>query len=201
MRIAQRKLGPADHGRPVTAEELADAEYVEGFRYEVVNGLLEVSLESMEAEIDLENWLLRKMEDYEDRQQDLIVWTANNAQVEVPTTPQCTVLKPDLALYQFEPIGKPLTDWMWRDVSPLIVAEIAVDGNKTKDFVRNVDLYFQVPSVAEYWVLDGREGPENLVLTTRRRHGGRWWIHEVPYGETYTTRTLPEFELLIDPRR
>ena len=201
MTPTKLKFGPADHGRRVTAEELAEAEYVGGYKYEIIDGLFVVAPEPTDREVQLENWLLRKLEAYEDRQQDFIIWTANNAQVVVPTVQWQTFLEPDIALYQFTPLGKPVSDWKWEDVSPLVVAEVLVDGDPDKDLVRNVDLYFEVPSIAEYWILDGRENPDEPLLIARRRWGSRWVITEVPYGETYTTRTLPGFELLIDPRR
>jgi len=69
-----------------------------------------------------------------------------------------------------------------------------------KDLFRNVELYFEVPSIREYWVLDAREDPDHPTMLVHRRYGGRWRVLEVGFGETYTTRLLPGFELLIDPR-
>jgi hypothetical protein len=38
-------------------------------------------------------------------------------------------------------------------------------------------------------------------LLAHRRHGKQWRIKEVPPGESYTTRLLPDFELIVDPDR
>jgi hypothetical protein len=43
MPPAKLKFGPADHGRRVTADELTDAEYVECFLYEIIDGGFYVS--------------------------------------------------------------------------------------------------------------------------------------------------------------
>jgi len=62
-------------------------------------------------------------------------------------------------------------------------------------------LYFQVPSIWEYWLVDGLEDAERPSLRVHRRRGKRWHIIDVAAGETYTTKLLPGFELMLDPRR
>lgn len=195
------RFGPADHGRPVTADEAADADYAEGFKYEVIDGRFYVSPQPNLPEHSLERWLRRKLERFADDHPDVIGWVANKARVFVPDRPELTVPEPDLAVYRNFPFDVPIRDLNWEEVSPVVVAEVLVDADPEKDLVRNVDLYFQVPSVAEYWVLDGRDNPDEPLLVARRRWEARWVITEVPYGETYTTPTLPGFDLLIDPRR
>lgn len=37
------KVGPTDHGRPMTLEDFIDAEAVEGYRYELARGVIEVT--------------------------------------------------------------------------------------------------------------------------------------------------------------
>ena len=195
------KFGPADHGRPVTAEELADAEYVEGYKYEVIDGRFYMSPAPNLSEGFLDDWLYDKLRDFVRAHPAVANKVSDGARVFVPGRPELTAPEPDLAVYRDFPFDTPIRDMNWEEVSPVIVAEVLVDGDPDKDLVRNVDLYFQVPSIAEYWVLDGRENPDEPLLIARRRWGSRWVITEVPYGETYTTRTLPGFELLIDPRR
>jgi hypothetical protein len=53
-----------------------------------------------------------------------------------------------------------------------------------------------------YELIDGRLSVlPQPNLPASRRHGKRWRITQVPFGETYTTRLLPDFALLVDPRR
>jgi Uma2 family endonuclease len=111
------------------------------------------------------------------------------------------VPEPDLAAYRDFPEDTPISQLSWERLSPLIVAEVLVDGDADKDTVRNVELYFHVPSIAEYWILDGRASVARPQLIVHRRWGRGWRIHTNQYGDTYTPRTLPGFELLIDPRR
>lgn len=201
MAAVQLKFGPADHGRPVTADELAEAEYAEGFRYEVIDGRLFASALPNLPENYLETWLLQKLWAYAAGPLAPAGRVTTKARVFVPGRSGLTAPEPDLALYPDFPIGTPIPELRWQDVSPALVAELLVDSDPEKDLVRNVQLYLQVPSVLEYWVLDGREDAGEPTLTVRRRHRGRWVLTEVPFGESYSSKSFPGFELLVDPRR
>lgn len=200
MATVQLELGPADHGRPVSADDLDGAEYVGGFKYEVIDGRLYASPLPNMPENDLESWLRDHLAEYARTRPERNARVTNKARVFIPDRPELTVPEPDLAYYQPYPFGVPRRDLRWQDYSPLVVAEVLVDSDPDKDLVRNVDLYFQVPGIAEYWVLDGREDPDEPLLIARRRYRNRWLLREVPFGDTFTTPTLPGFELVVDPR-
>jgi len=201
MAAVQLKFGPADHGRPVTEEELEGAEYEEGYKYEIIDGEFYVSPLPNLPENRLERWLRRKLEQYADEHPEICGWVTSKGRVFVPDRPELTVPEPDLAGYRENLDDLEDDDSNWREVSPFIVTEVLVDSDPEKDLVRNVELYLQVPSIKEYWILDGRDNARQPILIARRRYGSRWLIQEVPYGETYRTPTLPGFELLIDPRK
>jgi hypothetical protein len=61
-------------------------------------------------------------------------------------------------------------------------------------------LHQQVPSIKEYWRLDGRDDPERPSLRVHRQFGGRWRVIDLGAGERYTTRLLPGVELIVNPR-
>jgi Uma2 family endonuclease len=195
------KFAPADHGRRVTLDEFEAAEYEPGFKYEIIDGRLFASPQPNAPEQFLETWLRDKLADYGRDRPELAARVCTKARVFVPGRPDLTVPEPELAYYQPYPVDTPIGDLKWEDMTPLVVAEVLVDGNSGKDLVRNVDLYFQVPGIEEYWVLDGREIPGEPLLIARRRYRDRWVLTEVPFGDTYKTATLPGFELVIDPRR
>jgi Uma2 family endonuclease len=195
------KFGPADHGREVTAEESEEADYVEGYKYEVIDGRFYVVPIADLPEQTLEGWLRRKLERYAEVHPDVVNWVTPKARVFVPDRPELTVPEPDLAAYRDFPFGEEVGEVGWQDISPLIVAEVLVGGDADKDLVRNVELYHAVPSIVEYWVFDGRPNPARPHLLVHRRWGNGWRTRQIPYGETYTTRTLPGFELLIDPKK
>src|SRR4029077_5550260 len=112
-----------------------------------------------------------------------------------PTCPE-----PDLAAYADYPLGTPLNELRWQELPPILVVEV-MTGGRYKDLVRNVELYLLVPSIKEYWVIDAHDDPDHPSLIQHRRHGRRWIVREFPYGSTFTTKLLPGFRLIIDPRK
>jgi Uma2 family endonuclease len=123
------------------------------------------------------------------------------ARVFIPDRPDATVPEPDVAAYHDFPHDTPLRNLRWEDVSPILVVEVLDEDNPDKDLDRNVKLYRQVPSIQEYWVIDPRPDPEQPTLIVYRRSGKRWRKSTIDPGDTYTTRFLPDFELIVDPRR
>jgi Uma2 family endonuclease len=192
------KLGPADHGRAVEEDEFESAEFTPGFKYEIIHGRLYVSPIANLPEGWLERWLFRRLDFYSTQHPEIINFVYK-ARVFVPDRPRLTVPEPDVAAYHRFPVEIAIADMDWRNVSPILVAEV-MTGDPEKDLERNVKLYWQVPSIREYWVLDGRESQDRPTLKVYRRYGKRWLVRDYPYGSSYTTRLLPEFELRIDPR-
>jgi Uma2 family endonuclease len=117
----------------------------------------------------------------------------------VPGEEETTTPEPDLAVYRDFPRHLLAEEVNWEQVSPILVAEVVSEDDPDKDLDRNVELYRQVPSIREYWVLDPRRDPNRPSLRAYRRRGGRWQrpINVAP-GGTYETRLLPGFVLLLD---
>ena len=199
MSTVHLKYGPADHGRLLPIDEYESADYEEGYKYEVIDGRLVVAPIANLTENRAENWLLRKVQRYAEDHPEVIRFATNKARVFVPGRPRLTVPEPDIAAYHDFPADE--DDTRWADVSPVLVGEVLVEGDPEKDLVRNVDLFFRVPSVREYWVLDCREGWSRPTLIQHRRYGTRWLVREYPFGSTFTPKLLPGFSLLIDPRK
>ena len=200
MNATQLRLGPADHGRPLSLDEYESADYDPGFKYEIIDGRLYVSPAPNFAESVLETWLTRHLMIYSHAHPDVINYVAPKSRVFVHKRKKATVPEPDLAVYQGLDLSRAFRDIHWRDLGPVMVAEVLVEGDARKDLERNPDLYFDVPSVREYWVLDGRENPNRPTLIQHRRYGTRWVVREFPYGTVFATKILPEFALQINPR-
>ena len=195
------KLGPADHGRPMTFEAFMAGDYEEGYQYELIDGRLYVSPAANLPQDWVERWLHGKLDRYAREHPDIINYVTAGARVFVPGRRRITTPEPDLAAYHDFPLHLPLRRLRWQDVSPILVGEVLSIDDPDKDLVRNVELYFLVPSIKEYWVLDTRDDPDRPTLRVHRRHGSRWRVIDLAYGDTYTTKLLPGFELIIDPRR
>jgi Uma2 family endonuclease len=194
------KLGPADHGRPLSPEEFHTAGWQSGYRYELIHGKLYVSPAPDLPQNWLEMWLLGKLSLYVLQRPEIINFVTTKARVFVPDEPDATRPEPDLAAYQSFPHDIPITQMDWRNVSPLLVVEVVGENDPEKDLERNVELYLHVPSIREYWILDPRMDADNPTLLVYRKRGQRWQrLIEVSPGETYTTRLLPGFSLRVNP--
>lgn len=196
------KTGPADHGQPMTLDEFMGSDFEKGYHYELIDGRLYVSpLPEVPSGL-LESWIYWVLKRYCEARPGILNFVYNKARVFVPGRRGVTTPEPDVAAYRDFPLHKPFRKIRWQDVSPLLVVEVISPDDPHKDLIRNVALYLQVPSIREYWVLDPREDPERPSLIVYRRRGRKWQPPiEVPAGETYTTRLLPGFELVLDPRR
>lgn len=194
-------LGLADHGRLVTDDEFEDAEFEPGYLYELIDGRLYVLPVPNPSENDLEEWLGYKLRVYAHQAPEFINKVTAKARVFVPGRPGTTVPVPDIAAYKDYPFELPARARNWRNVSPILVVEVLVDSDPHKDLVRNVELYLHVPSIREYWVLDGRDDPDEPKLVVRRRRGRAWMRpRTIDFGESYSTALLPSFRLIVDPR-
>jgi Uma2 family endonuclease len=194
------KLGPADHGRPISYDQYLAGDYEAGYKYELINGELCVSPEANYPEDRLRRWIDSWLSRYARQHPDVINYVTASSRVFVPGRRATTCPEPDLAAYHDFPRHLPSREVTWGMVSPVLVIEVLVDGPPEKDLVRNVDLYLRTPSIREYWVIDGRENPDRPTLITHRRFGQRWVVRGHPFGSTYTPRLLPGFNLVIDPR-
>lgn len=195
----QTRLGPRDHGRPMSLAEFDASRFREGRKYELIDGKVYVTHLPELPEDLLEKWLFLKLWVYSGLHPAIINHVTDKARVFVPSRRQVTVPEPDLAAYHNFPKHLAHSVLRWRDVSPILVGEIMSRHDPKKDLVRNVELYLQVPSIKEYWLLDGRKDPDRPTIRVHRRHGKRWRIIELAYGDTYTTKLLPGFALTVDP--
>ena len=195
----QLYLTPKDQGRALSLEEFERADSLEGYLYELIDGKLEVSpLPDMPHE-ELRDWLRDHLNNYIQQHPEIINHVKAPARVFVPNRQGVTAPEPDVVAYRDFPLHLPLRQRRWRDFSPILVAEIISADTAEKDLVRNRELYLQVPSIREYWILDPRDDANRPALTVHRRRGQRWQQSiEIASGQTYTTRLLPDFVLVME---
>jgi Uma2 family endonuclease len=195
------KLGPLDHGLPMTFEEYMAGDYQEGYRYELIDGRLYVSPLPNFPEDWVNTWLRTSLQVYAQANPRVINYVCGPGRVFVPDRPGTTTPEPDVLAYKNFRRPRRIRDIRWQDVSPILVGEVLSANDPGKDLVRNVALYLQVPSIKEYWILDAREDADYPSMLVYRRRGRRWQEPiEVGPGETYTTPLLPGFALALDTR-
>jgi len=198
--VTALRLGLKDQGTPLSLEAFLSASYQAGYKYELINGKLAVSPETNLPEYRVQIWLYDILRAYSKTHQAAINFVAPGGRVFVPGGGEVTAPEPDFVAYKDFPLDLPDDEVHWEDVSPVLVAEVLSPETPDKDLVRNVDLYFRVPSIKEYWVLDGRQSTRYPVLIAHRRFGKKWRIQNYPGGSTYTSRLLPDFSMLLDTR-
>jgi Uma2 family endonuclease len=190
----------SDHGKPVSEWDFDIAAFEPGYKFELIDGRLYVAAEPDPPEVILETWLADLLRGYSKKHPDVTNYVFERSRVYVPARQRMTIPEPDIACFADFPLARALgRGFKWNEVSPLIVVEVLVAAEPDKDLVRNVELYLQVPSIREYWVLDGRVEPARPQLIQHRRHGGRWIVKTFEAGSTFTTKLLPGFELVLDP--
>lgn len=194
------KIGPDDHGKRFTAEERRSADYVEGHKYEIIDGRIYVSPVPNAPAGWVEAWVLERLMLYSVSHRDVINYVHPKASVTVPGRPEETAPEPDVAAYHNYPRHLPPQEQDWRNVSPILVVEVmSEEEGEKKDLERNPELYRQVRSIREYWVLDTRASTAEPTLIVYRRQGRRWErLSDVPGGGTYTTSLLPGFTLTLN---
>ena len=196
-------LTPKDHGREIDLEQFERSTGQEGYKYEIIDGRVDVSPVPDLPQNDLEMWLFSKLSEYSQARPGVINFLSTKTRVFVPTRKKATCPEPDIAAYSDYPRHLPRSQRRWQDISPFLVVEVVSEEKPDKDLVRNVALYLEVPSIREYWVLDPRPDPDRPSLQVYRRRGKGWQKPiDVPFGGTYQTpRVLPGFALVVDPDR
>jgi Uma2 family endonuclease len=177
-------LGPDSAGIHLLPREFDRAEFEEGWRYELIRGVLVVSPSPLEEERDpneeLGYWLRR----YKDTNPD--------GSVLDKTLPEQTVStganrrRVDRLLWIG--LGRLPTK---HDVQSVIV-EFVSKGKRNwqRDYVEKRDEYMAI-RVKEYWLIDRFK----RILTVFTRHGKRVKTRVVREDEVFTTPLLPGFEL------
>lgn len=194
----QKRLGHRDHNRELTYEEFMAAAYEEGYKYELIEGRLYASPFPNFPHDRMVRYLNVELAYYHRMHPDIIAEPSSGARVFVSATEKTTCPQPDFALYQHIPSS---WDAKWQDISPLIVIEVVSPDNADKDYIRNVELYQQVPSIREYWIFDrlGKDNGPILRVYHRTTARQKWKIAEYGPRDTYATDLLPGITLPVCP--
>jgi Uma2 family endonuclease len=187
------QFGPADHGRLVGDDDAEGGSFDEGYRYEVIDGRLYVSPQADQPHDWHQRDLFGDLFRYADAFPQVLDCVTTAARVFVPGRVHTTATEPDIAAYRRGP-RRSRDDW--KDYSPVLVVEVLSGDTAEKDLVRNLDLYFRVPSIEEYWIPDVRD-LSNPSMIVHRRGARGWKVLHVALGETYTTSRLPGFAYAV----
>jgi Uma2 family endonuclease len=182
------KIGPADHGRPMSLAEFEHAEVQEGYLYELSRGVIIVS----EVPNRLQMMLLNAVKD----QLYLYKLTHPGRIRIINAGGECKLLvpafeserHPDLSLYLTEP--PPIENaTLWRHWFPEIVIEIVSPSSRKREYEEKPEEYLRL-GAKEYWIVDGRK----KVMVVMRRMRNQWVESTIKPPDLHRTRLLPGLE-------
>jgi Uma2 family endonuclease len=177
-------LGPDSAGLRLTPRQFDHAEFEEGWRYELINGVLVVSPIPLEQERDPNGeleYLLRYYRDYH----------PNGPSLDATLTEHTVKTGPNRRRAD-RVIWAGLGRTPKRGETPTIVVEFVSEGKRSylRDYQAKRDEYLDI-GVREYWIIDRF----SRTLTVFTRPGKRTQSHLVKEREKYSTALLPGFEL------
>jgi Uma2 family endonuclease len=183
------KIGPSDHGKPMSLDDFDRAEVQEGYRYELGRGVIVVS--DLPGRRHRAQWkeIHRQVSVYQVTFPDVIDTLATGDVCKILVPPLDSERHPDLLIYKTseDDIEE---EAVWRTWIPEVVVEIVSLGSELRDYVEKREEYLRF-GIKEYWIVDA-ERQEVLVL---RRWRNRWRERVVSASETDSTRLLPGFVL------
>lgn len=185
------KIGPAQHGQPMTLAEFDHAEVQDGYRYELGHGVIVVSDVPNRRHLAQFTILRRQLAAYDLAHPGSIHTLAGGGECKILVPSFESERHPDLAVYLTPP---PDEEGLWSRWVPAIVIEIVSPGSEQRDYQEKREEYLAF-GVREYWIVDA-DRREVLVL---KRSAGRWRRSVIKPPNIYQTRLLPGFELACQP--
>lgn len=179
-----RIFGPNSNGILMTPREFDRAEFEDGWRYELINGVLIVSPIPLENEADPNDELGYLLRDYRERHPQGAALDA--------TMPERIVRTLENRRRADRVIWAGLGRLPRRHETPTIVAEFVSEGkrDRERDYETKRDEYMEL-GVNEYWIIDRFE--QIMTVWTRQGHRNRKRV--VRANQVYRTDLLPGFEL------
>jgi Uma2 family endonuclease len=179
-----REFGPESAGTLMTLREFDRAEFVDGWRYELINGVLVVSPIPDEAERSPNDELGYWLRSYRDRHPQGASLDCTVFEQTVKT--RRNRRRADRAIWAG--LGRPPR----KGETPTVIAEFVSAGkrDRKRDYEEKRDEYMEI-RVSEYWIIDRFR----RTLTVFTRHGKRIQQRVFTEKQTYSTKLLPGFEL------
>src|SRR5436305_2073609 len=100
------RIGPADHGPPMTLDEFMAGDYEEGYHYELIDGKLYVSPRHEAPQGILEHWIYLALSFYGQEHPEVVNYVTPKARVFVPGRSAVTAPEPGVATYHDFPLGQ-----------------------------------------------------------------------------------------------
>ncbi len=180
----QLEIGPDDNGALLTPEEFDQADFEQGWRYELIHGVLVVSPIPAEGEADpneeLGHWLRSYQESHPQGK------SLDKTLPERHVKSRGNRRKADRLIWCG--LGRPPK----KGESPTIAVEFVSKGkrNRQRDYEEK-RIEYEETGLQEYWIIDRFE----RIMTVYQFSAGRVKKRIIRENQVYTTKLLPGFEL------
>jgi Uma2 family endonuclease len=174
----------------MTLEEFINAEFEEGFLYELSRGVVEVAEVPGPSHGRVVHRVTRLFIHHDDAHPGIINYRAGGGECRIRLPGMISDRHPDQAIYRDpQPPGpSPWTRWI-----PHIVVEIVSQGGEDRDYLVKREEYLAA-GIREYWIID----PEARKMTVLIREGDVWSETIVFEGQPYHSHYLPGLEVHLE---
>jgi Uma2 family endonuclease len=184
---AALRIGPADKGRRMTLEQFIEADWEEGWLYELARGVVDVTEIPRPWHGRIVIRVARMFMQYDIDHPGIIDYQAGGGECRRRLPGMVSDRHPDQAIYlDPEPSGPNV----WTRWVPHIVVEVVSRGGEQRDFVEKREEYLRV-GVREYWILDAVARRMHALV----RAGDVWEETIVGESDVYRTVLLPGLEV------
>jgi Uma2 family endonuclease len=187
MATATRTIGPTDHGRRMKLTAFINADFEEGWLYELARGRIVVTHVPGPNHGLIVMLLADLFAYYAKDHPGVIKFRGGGGECRIRLPGMASDRHPDLAVY-LSPMPRGPAPWV--EWVPAIVVEVLSSGSRRRDLVEKRDEYLRV-GVLEYWVTD----PKRREIRVHSRAGDTWEISTVRGNALHRTHLLPGLEI------
>lgn len=181
------RVGPEDHGRPMSLNDFDRAVGRDGYLYELNKGVIDVVNVPTPGHGRQVRALLRQVTLYEEGHPGVIEFVAGSGDAKLLIGPTQSERHADLSIY-LSP--EPADEDVWSRWVPEIVVEVVSDRSAKRDYEDKPPEYLAL-GVREYWIIDARR----RQMTVLSRWRGQWRERVVKPPKKHSTHLLPGFAL------
>jgi Uma2 family endonuclease len=187
MLKTQTRLGPKDHGRTMSLEEFLDADFAEGYRYELGRGMLIVIEIANPPHFHQVQAIFEQLFAYKANHPGVIQSLGGGSETRCDIDDLNTSRHADVVVYKTTAPSNNRDCWsIW---IPELVIEVVSPDSRQRDYDEKPNEYLQFGE-QEYWILDA----DHAEMLVHSRVGGHGKKHVVKPPELHSTHLLPGLE-------
>jgi Uma2 family endonuclease len=184
-----RIIGPADHGRVMSLDEFEEADFEEGYRYELARGVLEVSEIPGELHAVIVWVLLSAIRDFQRGHPGVIYRAGGGSEYRFRLPVMQSGRHPDVAVT----LRNTPRDWRgFRRASMAFEVVSKGAAARERDYVTKRAEYLAY-GLLEYWIVD----PKDRTVTVLLRDGDAWREQVYRDDQQASGLVLPGFAIRV----